>query len=207
MQSGKLLLATTLLTLSGAAYAQTATELQQQQTEASVADQAARTQAATQGQQLKTMAASEEQARKTQAAVQDQANTTAKRVQQNQSSSTGTTVISGPAGTIIQSGPVSTYYPHATTPQPIGGDEISKAQQNLGNDSANPAEKQLQNLFNEIDTDHSGLLSKTEFSLYFKTVAGDPRFQGYDTNKDMNISYFEFRAPNVSGKAVQIPNN
>lgn len=200
-----LLLFSAIVTISAAAGAQTATQLQQQQTDAAVADQAARTKAATQGQQLKTMAASEEQARKTNEAAQAQANKTAERIKENQGSQTR--VISSPAGTIVQNGNVSTYYPQAIPPQPSGGDEITQAGKSQDAAANDPAERQLQSLFNQIDVDHNGLLTKTEFSIYYKTTAEDTRFKGYDANKDMNISYFEFRAPNATTDSVSVPRN
>lgn len=204
MQTGKsFLLTAVLISLSSAAYAQTATELQQQKTEAAVAGQAARTKAATQDQQLKTMAASEEQARKTQAAVQDQANQTAARAQQNQG--TQTRVYTGTGGTIVQTGNATTYYPEMASPALTGANEINQAQRPAS--ISDSAEKQLQSLFNTIDTDHNGLISKTEFSIYYKSGADDPRFDGYDVNRDMYLSYFEFRAPNVSGSSINVPSH
>lgn len=204
------------------AIAQNQTEIQQQKTEAAVAGQAAKTnaaaapqaqktQAATADQAAKTQAASQDQAQRTQAATQKQAEETAAAVRRQQGYgqtpvyvyppvSTGEAVLYG-----VGSAAASTAATTATTAPPL---------YNTGNvpaggagAEANSGEKQLQDLFNEIDTNHDGFVSKTEYSIYYKTTAEDPRFDSYDINRDMMLSYYEFHGPNASGGNVTIPKN
>jgi hypothetical protein len=209
------LLTAAVIGLSGTAMAQNATQIQQQRTEAASAGQAARTnaaaqaqaqktQAATMPQDAKTLAATQEQAQRTQAAVQKQADETnaALRAQPGQPQlnqpylydsqpvSTGGAIVYGLGSAVGAASAPSAY--NVSPP-------------NQAASASNPAEKQLQDLFNTIDKDHNGMISKTEFSIYYSSPPQDPRFDGYDTNRDMMISYFEFRAPNVSGGTVGLP--
>ncbi|MDB5490904.1 MAG: hypothetical protein JWO78_753 [Micavibrio sp.] len=219
MQTKKIFLMTVaMMTLSGSAHAQTATQVQQQKTEAATAGQAARTNAATAEQAQKTQAAAADQARKTEAAAQPQAAETAARVQEQQSR--GQYLSDDPAASAaVQTGnvnlynanPYMPYYPAFTSGQgvapnnPARANEINQAQQGTANTTNSPNEKRLQDLFNAIDTDRNGLITMTEFSIYYKSPPDDPRFMGYDANRDLMISYFEFRAPNVTGADVSIP--
>jgi hypothetical protein len=66
-------------------------------------------------------------------------------------------------------------------------------------------ETKLNNFFDEIDTNHDGLVNEAEFSIYYKTRADNPGFIKYDRNNDGQITRQEFEAGNTIGKKIVEP--
>ena len=98
------------------------------------------------------------------------------------------------------------YGLNAGTPPapPISSEALRPAPEPVTDPAEIAKQQDLNALFDDIDKDRNGQINETEYSRFYKTIAGDTHFASYDLDHDVAISRAEFQAYNtVNGKIVK----